>query len=121
MIALNKKLVLGSKSPRRAALLREMGFDFRVLVTEADENAPDHLNGTETAVWISEQKAKALQPTLSEDELGITSDTEVWLGNRRYGKPTSLDHNKYTVGVKIGTIKWALVRGQRLMYKLQHW
>ena len=41
-----------------------MGFDFRVLVTEADENAPDHLNGIETAVWISEQKAKALQPAL---------------------------------------------------------
>ena len=91
MIALNKKLVLGSKSPRRAALLREMGFDFRVVVTEADENAPDHLNGIETAVWISEQKAKALQPTLSEGELGITSDTEVWLGNRRYGKPESPD------------------------------
>ena len=94
MIQLNKKLVLGSKSPRRAALMREMGFDFRVLVTEADENAPDHLNGTETAVWISEQKAKALQPSLSEDELGITSDTEVWLGNRRYGKPTSLEDAK---------------------------
>jgi len=74
--------------------LREMGFDFRVLVTEADENAPDHLNGIETAVWISEQKAKALQPGLSEGELGITSDTEVWLGNRRYGKPRSLEDAK---------------------------
>ena len=94
MIALNKKLVLGSKSPRRAALLEEMGFDFRVLVTEADENAPDHLNGIETAVWVSEQKAKALQPALLEGELGITSDTEVWLGNRRYGKPTSLEDAK---------------------------
>tara|TARA_B100000900_G_scaffold413669_1_gene438211 strand:- start:1640 stop:2218 length:579 start_codon:yes stop_codon:yes gene_type:complete len=94
MIALNKKLVLGSKSPRRAALLREMGFEFRVFVTEADENAPNHLNGTETAIWISEQKAKALQPALSNDELGITSDTEVWLGNKRYGKPASLDDAK---------------------------
>ena len=94
MLALNKKLVLGSKSPRRAALLREMGFDFRVLVTEADENAQDHLSGIETAVWISEQKAKALQPALSEGELGITSDTEVWLGNRRYGKPTGLEGAK---------------------------
>lgn len=94
MIALSKKLVLGSKSPRRAALLREMGFDFRVFVTEADENAPVHLNGKETAVWISEQKAKALQPALTEGELGITSDTEVWLGHRRYGKPTSLEDAK---------------------------
>ena len=51
-----KDLVLGSKSPRRASLLREMGFDFSVIVTEADENAPSHLNGEETAIWISEQK-----------------------------------------------------------------
>ena len=72
----------------------ERTMDFRVLVTEADENASDHLNGIETAVWISEQKAKALQPALSEGELGITSDTEVWLGKRRYGKPTSLEDAK---------------------------
>ena len=42
---LNKQLVLGSKSPRRASLLKEMGFDFKILVTDADENAPLHLNG----------------------------------------------------------------------------
>ena len=86
---LNKHLVLGSKSPRRASLLKEMGFDFRISVTHADENAPLHLNGEQTAVWISEQKAKALQPKLGIHELGITSDTEVWLGNKRYGKASN--------------------------------
>ncbi len=89
-----KDLVLGSKSPRRASLLREMGFDFSVIVTEADENAPSHLNGEETAIWISEQKARALQPLLKTDQLGITSDTEVWLGNRRYGKPVDANQAK---------------------------
>ncbi|MAZ96342.1 MAG: septum formation protein Maf [Flavobacteriales bacterium] len=86
---LNKQLVLGSKSPRRASLLKEMGFDFKILVTDADENAPLHLNGEETALWISEQKALALQPKLKHHELGITSDTEVWLGNKRYGKASN--------------------------------
>ena len=89
-----KDLVLGSKSPRRASLLREMGFDFSVIVTEADENAPSHLNGEETAIWISEQKARALQPLLKTNQLGITSDTEVWLGNRRYGKPVDANQAK---------------------------
>ena len=89
-----KDLVLGSKSPRRASLLREMGFDFSVIVTEADENAPSHLNGEETAIWISEQKARALQPLLKTNQLGITSDTEVWLGNRRYGKPVDAKEAK---------------------------
>lgn len=83
---LSKELVLGSKSPRRAQLLGDLGFEFRVEVTDADEQAPESLSGAETAVWISEQKAKALQPLLSNGELGITSDTEVWKNNRRYGK-----------------------------------
>jgi len=84
-----KELILGSKSPRRASLLREMGYDFKVIVTEVDENAPSGLDGEETAVWISEQKARALQPLLENHQLGITSDTEVWLGHRRYGKPSN--------------------------------
>lgn len=83
---LTHSLVLGSKSPRRAQLLSDLGFDFKVIVTDADENAPASLDGIGTARWISEQKASALQPHLSHSELGITSDTEVWLGNRRYGK-----------------------------------
>jgi septum formation protein len=91
---LHKELVLGSKSPRRASLLNEMGFDFSVIVTQADENAPSHLNGEETAIWISEQKARALQPLLTKNQLGITSDTEVWLGNRRYGKPADENEAK---------------------------
>lgn len=86
---LSKELVLGSKSPRRAQLLRDLGFDFRIEVTDADENAPSTLSGAETAVWISEQKANALQPLLGKHELGITSDTEVWKNNRRYGKAES--------------------------------
>jgi septum formation protein len=31
----------------------------------------------------------ALQPKLGNHELGITSDTEVWLGDKRYGKASN--------------------------------
>lgn len=86
---LTKQLVLGSKSPRRAQLLKELGFDFTILTTDADENAPGNLGAKETAIWISEQKALALQPHLSEEQLGITSDTEVWFQGKRYGKPSN--------------------------------
>ncbi|MEY2962983.1 MAG: hypothetical protein RL754_244 [Bacteroidota bacterium] len=89
---LTVNLVLGSKSPRRAQLLRDLGFTFSVLVTDADENAPESLTGAETAVWISEQKAKALQPLLNKGELGITSDTEVWLDQKRFGKAENAVH-----------------------------
>lgn len=88
---LTHDLVLGSKSPRRSQLLADLGFSFRVVVTDADENAPSDLDGIGTARWISEQKAKALQPHLKTNELGITSDTEVWLNERRYGKAKTYD------------------------------
>lgn len=88
-IKLTHRLVLGSKSPRRAQLLSDMGFFFTVRVTDADESASNELSPEETAVSISEQKAKALQSTLSHDELGITSDTEVWLDQHRFGKPAN--------------------------------
>ena len=33
----NKNIVLGSGSPRRKLLLKELGFNFRILTSKADE------------------------------------------------------------------------------------
>jgi septum formation protein len=88
---LSKKLVLGSQSPRRAQFLKDLELDFRTLPLDVDETAPSELNAIETAIFVSELKANALLPLLAADELGITSDTEVWLENRRYGKPSNYE------------------------------
>jgi septum formation protein len=88
------KLVLGSGSPRRKELLSQLGYSFEVRKGDADEIAPSHLNGNETAVFLALQKAEGLKPTLAPDELLITSDTEVWKGNRRFGKPANLEEAK---------------------------
>lgn len=88
---LNKTLVLGSQSPRRAQFLKDLELDFTTRPLDVDETAPSELNARETAVFVSELKAKALLPLLSNDELGITSDTEVWLNERRYGKAANYD------------------------------
>lgn len=88
------KLVLGSGSPRRKELLSQLGYSFEVRKGNADEIAPSHLNGNETAVFLALQKAEELKLTLSPNELLITSDTEVWKGNKRFGKPANLDEAK---------------------------
>lgn len=90
----NIKLVLGSGSPRRKELLSLLGYSFEVRKGNADEIAPSHLNGNETAVFLALQKAEELKNTLQENELLITSDTEVWKGKRRFGKPQSLEEAK---------------------------
>ncbi|GGH71534.1 Maf family nucleotide pyrophosphatase [Phaeocystidibacter marisrubri] len=84
-----QKIILGSGSPRRKQLLADLGYDFEVRVSDADESAPNHLSAEETVEWVARSKAQALRETLVDDELLITADTEVWKKNRRYGKPAN--------------------------------
>jgi septum formation protein len=86
MIKVNKKIVLGSGSPRRKLLLKEMGIDFRVLVSDTDEIPLSHHTGGEIAVHLAEEKAEALRDKISDDELLITADTIVWK-DELLGKP----------------------------------
>jgi len=81
------KWVLGSASPRRKQILETMGYSFTTRVADIDETAPPLLSGEETVEYIAAQKAVALLPNLESDEVLITSDTEVWMDNQRFGKP----------------------------------
>ncbi len=81
------KLILGSGSPRRKQLLQDLGFNFEVRVSDADETAPSNLSAEETVRWVAESKAKALLSSLSKHELLLTADTEVWQDDHRFGKP----------------------------------
>ncbi len=82
------RLILGSGSPRRKELLNELGFQFEVRISDTDESAPPHLSPEETVEWVAKSKAQALMPTLGDEELLLTADTEVWQENRRFGKPS---------------------------------
>jgi len=83
---LKKELVLGSQSPRRAQFLKDLGLNFTALPLDLDETAPAYLSPAETATFVSELKAEALLPLLQRGQIGLTSDTEVWQGGRRFGK-----------------------------------
>ena len=91
---LSKELVLGSQSPRRAQFLKDLGLSFTTLPLDLDETAPAHLSPAETATFISELKAEALLPLLQKGQLGLTSDTEVWQDDRRFGKAADADAAK---------------------------
>jgi predicted house-cleaning NTP pyrophosphatase (Maf/HAM1 superfamily) len=46
-LALHAPLILASASPRRKKLLEQLGFEFRVVVSEFDEEAiPTHITPT---------------------------------------------------------------------------
>ena len=86
------KLILASNSPRRKELLSGLGVDFEVRVLpDIDESYPSDLPATETAQYIAVAKARAYQDTLANDELVITADTVVIVGNEVLGKPVDND------------------------------
>lgn len=80
------KIILSSNSPRRRELLAGLGIDFEVKVIEGvDESYPDTLPSKDVAEYIAREKAAAYE--VADDELVITADTVVIVGDDILGKP----------------------------------
>lgn len=82
------KIILASNSPRRKELLAGLDVDFEVRVLKGiDESYPAELPTKQIAQYISQKKAAAYRNTITHDELVITADTIVILGDEVMGKP----------------------------------
>ena len=85
-------IVLASKSPRRHELLRRMGItDFSVVVPDVEETYPEGLTPQEIVAHIARLKSDAAAPLVGPEDILITADTMVFLGNDRLGKPHDED------------------------------
>ena len=81
-------IILASNSPRRRELLAGLGFPFEVRVLEGiDESYPEDLPVSEVALYIAGKKADAYRQALSDNQLIITADTVVIVGDEILGKP----------------------------------
>ena len=81
-------IILASNSPRRKELLAGIDIPFEVRVMDGiDESYPSNLPTKEIAGYISKKKAAAYRETMADDELIITADTIVVLGDEVMGKP----------------------------------
>lgn len=84
--------MLASNSPRRRELLSGLGVDFEVRVLpDIDESYPAELPALETAEYIAGKKAEAYRAVMGADELIITADTVVIVGDEVLGKPADAD------------------------------
>lgn len=113
-ITIKKDIVLASKSPRRQHLLRELGFDFEIRTKEIQEVYPEHLKREEIAVYLSELKSEAFSADLGANELMITSDTIVCLGDEVIGKPTDREDAIHMLG-KLSGQQHEVITGVTLM------
>jgi septum formation protein len=82
-------LILASASPRRADLLRELGFQFHVVPSAAGEIHSEELSAGEVAQLNAYRKARAVSKKFP-DAVTLGVDTVVALGSTLFGKPANL-------------------------------
>jgi septum formation protein len=140
-----KKLVLGSQSPRRKAFLESLHLTFSTRSSSVEESYPADLVAEEIAIYLAELKFEALEPTLQEDELLITSDTVVWnnktslekaankdeairmlkaLSNNKHQVITALcigDSNKRWTSYEVTEVHFRALKEEEIEYYVDHY
>ncbi len=85
-----KRLLLASHSPRRRELLGMLGVDFDIAeIIEVEESYPADLPVESVAQYLSEKKGEAYTNAIKPDDVIITADTVVIVGDEIIGKPSS--------------------------------
>ena len=85
-------IILASNSPRRRELLGGLGVPFEVKVLpDIEESFPADLPVSQIAEYIATEKAAAYCELMADDDLLITADTVVIVGDEVMGKPVDAD------------------------------
>ncbi|MEN9575831.1 MAG: septum formation protein Maf [Verrucomicrobiota bacterium] len=82
-------LILASASPRRAELLRELGLEFAVITSAAEEAHQEDFTARELCLVNAYRKARVVAK-VHPQALVLGADTLVYLGTTLYGKPADL-------------------------------
>jgi len=83
-----RPLLLASNSPRRKELLAGLGLTFEVKVKEVHEDFPEELKREAVATYLASHKADQYEGDI-ENEILITADTIVCLGDKVLNKPAN--------------------------------
>lgn len=83
------KIILGSASPRRQNLLKELGYSFDVIVSDLEEIIDTTIPIENVAIDLAKKKALALFSKIDNNSLLICADTVVIYGNSILGKPNN--------------------------------
>ncbi|WP_312038058.1 Maf family protein [Pelotomaculum terephthalicicum] len=79
--------MLASSSPRRAALLKQIGLNFRVIVCDLEEHTPPGLQPFEVVERLAARKAMFVADSLAEGIVVGADTVVVWRG-QLLGKPS---------------------------------
>ena len=82
-------IILASGSPRRSFLLAECRIPFSVKPSNIEEIVPSHISIRDSPEYLAVEKAKACPHHCASNELILSADTSVFLGDQILNKPTN--------------------------------
>ena len=91
-------LILASGSPRRRQLLTDLGLAYEIRLRDVDERFPPTLRRAAVAEYLARHKAEAYRADLAADELLLTADTIVCLGDDVLNKPADAEEARAMLG-----------------------
>ncbi len=83
------EVLLGSKSPRRAELLKAVGIKFTLISLDVNEDYPETINLEDVAEYLACKKSEGYTQSL-HNKILLTADTTVLLNGEIINKPKSL-------------------------------
>ena len=89
----NYKIILASKSPRRAEILKMIKVNFKVIPSKIKEEINLKIEQNKTAINISKAKAEAISLKYPNDTI-IGADTIVIFNGEIFGKPKDINESK---------------------------
>jgi septum formation protein len=96
------ELILASASPRRARLMTEAGYRFRVWATHANEDVPEGMPPALAAVELGVRKAMAVE----SGAWVLAADTVIDLDGHIVGKPTGREDARRILASLSGRAHW---------------
>lgn len=88
------RMILGSSSPRRKQILKELGFEFEVIAPNIDEKAIRNDDPARLVLALANAKADAVLAKISEPAIIITSDQVVSFNDAILEKPEDTEEAK---------------------------
>ncbi|NBB88952.1 MAG: septum formation protein Maf [Bacteroidetes bacterium] len=82
------KIILASGSPRRSALLAELGFEFDIHPPNIDETIPNGMHSKKAALYLAQKKGEASKNEFGLSNCILSADSLVILGDKILGKPS---------------------------------
>lgn len=96
------RMVLASSSPRRRHLLHGLDMPVEITKVDIDETPPHGMPAAEVAEHLARKKAEAWEGNLADDQVLLTADTTVLLGDLLLNKPEDAADAKRMLGLLAG-------------------